>query len=328
MVKVNIVSVLIADAVDPKCAELLEKHGIKCTTKTKLKKEELLQEIKNHDALIVRSSTQVTKEVLEAGDRLKVVGRAGAGVDNIDCDAATARKIIVLNTPGGNAISACELTCSLLTCLARKVVWAAAALRAGRWERAKYLGQEAQGKTLAVLGLGRVGREVAIRMNGFGMRIIGYDPIVSAEDTKKYNTEKMELSEIWPLADYITVHTPLMPSTRNLINAEVLSKCKQGVCIINVGRGGLVNEKDLLAGLNSGHVEGAALDVFEQEPPTDPITLELIQHPCVIATPHLGASTVEAQIRVAVEVGEQFVTLANPDKPLAQVCAVNPQLLK
>ncbi|XP_077302393.1 D-3-phosphoglycerate dehydrogenase [Arctopsyche grandis] len=325
---IPIMSVLISDAVDSRCADKLEENGIAVTIKTKMPKAELLEEIKYHDALIVRSSTQVTREVIESGSKLKVVGRAGAGVDNIDVNAATENNVLVLNTPGGNAISACELTCGLISSLARHIPQGAASLKSGLWERTKFQGSELDGKTLAVLGLGRVGKEVAIRMNAFGMRIIGYDPIVSAEDAKAYNTEKMELVDIWPLADYITVHTPLMDSTRNLISAKVLSKCKKGIFIVNVGRGGLVNESDLLEGLKSDHVGGAALDVFEQEPPTDAITLELIQHPRVIATPHLGASTAEAQVRVAVEVAEQFIALSDATKTaVVQICAVNPTIL-
>lgn len=320
---VEIKSVLISDAVDQQCAEILKSHNISVTYNTKLSKEELIKEIQNHDALIVRSATQVTKDVLHAGTRLKVVGRAGAGVDNIDVAAATERKIAVLNAPGANALSACEMTCALLLNLARHIPKASTLLKAGKWERTAHTGTELYGKTLAVLGLGRVGREVAIRMSAFGMKIIGYDPIVSAEDAAKYNTTKLELDAIWPLADYITVHTPLLPSTRNLINGKVLRTCKKGVRIVNVGRGGLVDESALLENLNTGHVAGAALDVFETEPPTEKLTLEVIQHRNVIATPHLGASTKEAQIRVGLEIAEQFVNLVKPNTYSADICAVN-----
>ncbi|KAJ8965847.1 hypothetical protein NQ317_000474 [Molorchus minor] len=186
--------------------------------------------------------------------------------------------LVVLDTPGGNAISACELTCSLITSLARNVIPAAISLKAGRWDRKLYSGHELCGKTLAILGLGRIGKEVALRMQAWGMKTIGYDPIVSAEDAKTFNVESLTLEEIWPLADYITVHTPLIPQTKNLICEAVLNKCKKGVRIVNVARGGIINESDLLQALKSGQCGGAALDVYEQEPPTSPITLELIQH--------------------------------------------------
>ncbi|XP_049886349.1 D-3-phosphoglycerate dehydrogenase [Pectinophora gossypiella] len=321
----DIKSVLVVDGVGANCAEILNSHGIKVVTKAKITKEELLKEIPNHEGLVVRSATTVTKEVLDAGKKLKVVGRAGAGVDNIDVAAAGSKGIGVINAPGANALSACELTCGLMLALSRHVVPAAAALRAGRWERTQHTGSELAGKTLGVLGLGRVGREVATRMHAFGMTIVGFDPFVSAEQCKEFHTTKMELDQIWPVVDYITLHTPLIDSTRNFINAKTLKQCKKGVKIINVGRGGLIQEKDLLDALQSGQVGGAALDVFEQEPPTDPLTLEVIQHPAVIATPHLGASTKEAQVRVGQEIAEQFVNLVKPGTyptPLAEVTRV------
>ncbi|CAH0578254.1 unnamed protein product [Chrysodeixis includens] len=321
----DIKSALVVDGVGANCTEILNSHGINVVNQAKISKDELLQQIPKFDALVVRSASQVTKEVLEAGKNLKVVGRAGAGVDNIDVVTAGQRGIAVINAPGANALSACELTCSLILNLSRHVVPAAAALRAGRWDRALYTGTELNGKTLAILGLGRVGREVAIRMHAFGMKIIGYDPFVTAEQCNSFHATKMELEQIWPLADYITLHTPLIESTRNFINANVMKQCKKGVKIVNVGRGGLIQEKDLLDALNSGQVGGAALDVFEQEPPTDPVTLEVIQHKAVIATPHLGASTKEAQVRVGQEIAEQFVNLVKPgtyNTPLAEVTRV------
>ncbi|KAK9874547.1 hypothetical protein WA026_005386 [Henosepilachna vigintioctopunctata] len=310
----DIKRVLVADAVDAACVDLLENNGVQVDCKYKQTKEELIKNIKDYDALIVRSDTKVTEDVIKAGKNLKVIGRAGAGVDNIDINAATANKIIVLNTPGGNAISACELTCSLITSMARNVIPAAASLKAGRWDRKLYAGHELYGKTLGIVGLGRIGKEVALRMQSWGMKTIGFDPIVSAEEARSFNVESMELEKIWPLADYITVHTPLIPQTRNMINDKVFTACKKGVRIVNVARGGIIHEKDLLAALKDGRCGGAALDVFEQEPPKDPITLEIIQHPNVIATPHLGASTSEAQIRVAVEVSEQILALIGKNK--------------
>ncbi|CAH0557078.1 unnamed protein product [Brassicogethes aeneus] len=310
----DIKKVLVADAVDVACTDLLKKHGIQVDCKYKLPKDQLIQEIPNYDGLIVRSDTKVTADVIAAAKNLKVIGRAGAGVDTIDVAAATEKNVLVLNTPGGNAISACELTCALITNMARNVAPAAESLKAGRWDRKLYSGHELYGKTLAILGLGRIGKEVAIRMQSWGMKTIGFDPIISVEAAKEFNVESLPLEKIWPQADYITVHTPLIPQTRNLINAKVLASCKKGVRIVNVARGGIINEADLLEALKSGQCGGAALDVFEQEPPTAAVTLEIIKHPKVVATPHLGASTTEAQIRVAVEISEQFIALTGKSK--------------
>lgn len=306
----KIKKVLVSDAVDAACVELLKQHGVEVKCRTGMTPAELLQEIPAHDGLIVRSDTKVTREVIAAATNLKVVGRAGAGVDNIDIPAASERNIIVLNTPGGNSISACELTCTLMGCLARHVVPAGASMVAGRWDRKIYSGNELYGKTLAVLGLGRIGLEVARRMKVWGMTVIGFDPITTKEQAESAGVTKMELNEIWPLADYITVHTPLIPATKNLVNAEVLAKCKRGVKVINVARGGIIDEEAVLKALESGQCGGAAFDVYREEPPKDDVTKRLIAHPKVIATPHLGASTSEAQVRVAVEVAEQFIALA------------------
>ncbi|KAF2903549.1 hypothetical protein ILUMI_02622 [Ignelater luminosus] len=324
----NINKVLVADAVDQACVDLLKNNLIDVDCKYKLSKEQLIQEIQNYDGLIVRSDTKVTAEVIEAAKNLKVIGRAGAGVDNIDVDAATKKNIVVLNTPGGNAISACELTCTLITSLARNVVPAAASLREGRWDRKLYAGHEIHGKVLGIVGLGRIGREVAIRLQAWGMKTVGYDPIVSAEDAAKFNVEFLELEKIWPIADYITLHTPLIPETRNMINKKVFNQAKKGLRIVNVARGGIIDEAALLEALENGQCGGAALDVYEQEPPTNPTTLKLIQHPKVVATPHLGASTSEAQIRVAVEVAEQFVALSGKNPKYTNAPGViNPNVL-
>ncbi|XP_034839512.1 D-3-phosphoglycerate dehydrogenase [Maniola hyperantus] len=319
-------SVLVVDGVGPRCAEILTSHGINVTTKAKITKEELLREIPNHEALVVRSASQVTKEVLDAGTKLKVVGRAGAGIDNIDIEAAAANGVGVINAPGANALSACELTCGLTLALARHIVPAAAALKDGRWERALYTGTEVFGKTLAVIGLGRVGREVAFRMNAFGMKVVSYDPYVPVDAYGESYGVRMELKEIWPIADYITLHMPLVEATRNFVNDVVFRQCKRGVKIINVGRGGLINELHLLEALQSGQVGGAALDVFEKEPPTDTLTWEVIKHPAVLASPHLGASTKEAQVRVGEEIAEQLVNLVKPGTyptPLAVVTQIS-----
>ncbi|XP_033327573.1 hydroxypyruvate reductase [Megalopta genalis] len=320
-------SVLISDAVDACCGELLARHGVPVTAKSKLSKEELIKELQNHDALIVRSETKVTSDVFESCPKLRVVGRAGTGVDNIDLQAATKHGVVVLNTPGGNSISACELTCALISALARNVAQAAGALKEGRWDRKLYSGSELSGKTLAVLGMGRIGREVARRMQAFGMRVIAFDPVLTVEDAAQLQVEKLSLDEIWPQADYITVHTPLIPQTRNLINAATLAKCKKGVRVVNVARGGIIDEEALLESIEAGHCGGAALDVFVEEPPKNPVTLKLIAHPKVVATPHLGASTTEAQERVAVEIAEQFIVLAGKSTEYAVTGIVNAPMM-
>lgn len=323
----NVNRVLISDAVDQSCVQLLQAHGIAVDCKYKLPKEQLIKEIKNYDGLIVRSDTKVTADVLEAAAALKVVGRAGTGVDNIDIPAATKKGVIVLNTPGGNSISACELTCSLIMCLARNVAPGCQSLKEGRWDRKLYTGSEISGKTLAVIGLGRIGREVATRMQAFGMKTIGFDPVLSAEKAKEFNVELLTLDEIWPQADYVTVHTPLIPQTRNLINDAVFAKCKKGMKVINVARGGIIEEAALLKALNNGQCGGAGLDVFSEEPPKSATPLAIIAHPKVLCTPHLGASTDEAQTRVAVEVAEQFIALKNPQSEFQLTGIVNAPIL-
>lgn len=303
-------SVLISDDVDQQCIDLLSSNGIKVVKNTKLSKDQLKAEIAKHDGLVVRSATKVTADVIEAGagGRLKLIGRAGTGVDNVDVPAATKHGVVVMNTPGGNTISAVEHTCALLLAVSRYVSRGTACILAGKWSDKKYLvGTELYGKTLAVVGLGRIGREVASRMQAFGMKTIGYDPMTSDEEGRKIGVEMMTLDKLWPQADYITLHTPLIPQTKHLLNSETLSKCKRGVRIVNCARGGIIDEQALLQAVESGQCAGAALDVFEQEPPTN---TALLQHPLVTTTPHLGASTVDAQIRVAVDIAKQFVAFS------------------
>lgn len=314
--------VLITDKTDPKCKEILERGGISVDVKLKLPKEELLKEIQNYDGLIVRSGTRVSADVIEAGKKLKLIGRAGVGVDNIDVEAATKQGVIVINTPAGNTISAAEQTCALIMSVARNLAQGHLSMKEGKWERSQFMGVELQGKTLAIVGLGRIGREVAVRMQAFGMKTIGYDPIVPAETAKQFNIEFLELAEIWPKADFITVHTPLLPETKGLLGDDVFSKCKKGVRVVNCARGGIIDEPALLRAIESGQVGGAGLDVYEEEPPTNK---DLTQHPKITTTPHLGASTVEAQVKVACEVAEQFVD-ALTGKRLPGV--VNPAVLK
>ncbi|KAK2540426.1 Phgdh [Columba guinea] len=256
--------VLISDSLDPCCREILQAGGLRVLEKPGLSKEELLREIRDCDGLIVRSATKVTADVLEAAERLQVVGRAGTGVDNVDVDAATRKGVLVMNTPTGNSLSAAELTCGMILCLARQIPQAAASMREGKWDRKKYMGMELNGKTLGVLGLGRIGREVATRMQAFGMKTIGYDPIISPEASAAFGVEQLPLEQIWPRCDFITVHTPLLPSTTGLLNDSTFAKCRRGVQVVNCARGGIVDEGALLRALRSGQCGGAALDVFTQ----------------------------------------------------------------
>ena len=312
----NIIRVLISDQTDPSCKAILEANGIKVDVKTGLSKEELKKAVTEYEGLIVRSATKVTADVINTpGCKLRLIGRAGTGVDNIDLDAATNQGIIVMNTPGGNTISAVELTCFMMGCMARSIPRADAGMKAGRWDRKLFMGTELMGKTLVVLGLGRIGREVAIRMQAFGMSTLGYDPIISVEAAAKFGVKILPWNELLAAADYITVHTPLLPETRNLINEEAINKCKPGVKILNCARGGIIDEEALYKGLVSGQVSGAAIDVFNVEPPKNEA---LFKHENVIATPHLGASTTEAQKRVANEIAEQFVDAAK-GRPLVGV---------
>ncbi|KAK7070646.1 hypothetical protein SK128_006852 [Halocaridina rubra] len=307
--------VLLLDGVDPVCGQILTQVGIEVTTKGKLSQDELIQAVKEYDGMVVRSATKVTAEILNKSERLCIVGRAGTGVDNIDVQAATRRGVIVMNTPDGNTLSAAEHTCSMICALSRSIPQACASLKAGNWDRKSFMGTELYGKTLAIIGLGRIGREVAKRMQAFGMTTIGYDPLIPAKVTAEWGVESLPLEEIWPKADYITVHTPLLPHTKNLIGETVFKTCKQGLRIVNVARGGIVDEAALLQALDSGTCAGAALDVFLEEPPTD---LTLCKHPKVICTPHLGANTSEAQKRVALQIAEQIVGMVK-GRPLVGV---------
>uniref|UniRef100_A0A8C5QBJ2 D-3-phosphoglycerate dehydrogenase n=1 Tax=Leptobrachium leishanense TaxID=445787 RepID=A0A8C5QBJ2_9ANUR len=299
--------VLISDSLAAACASILRSQGgIEVTESPGISQEELLSKIKDYDGLIVRSATKVTESVLIAGSRLKVVGRAGTGVDNVDVDSATKNGIIVMNTPMGNSISAAELTCGLILSLSRQIPQAAKSMVEGRWDRKKFMGSELHGKTLGILGLGRIGKEVALRMQSFQMKTIGFDPVIPAEVTAQFGVQQYQLEEIWEQCDYITVHTPLLPSTTGLINDAAFSKCKRGVKVINCARGGIIDEAALLRALKSGQCGGAGLDVFTEEPPQDQA---LITHPLVVALPHLGASTDEAQNRCGEEIAAQIVDL-------------------
>ncbi|KAM9710511.1 D-3-phosphoglycerate dehydrogenase [Menidia menidia] len=321
MAPISIQTVLISESVDPRCKAILEENGIRVTEKPSMTKEELIAQIKSYDGLVVRSATKVTADVINAADRLKIIGRAGTGVDNVDVPAATRKGVIVMNTPSGNTISAAELTCALLMSLSRNIPQAAMSMKQGKWDRKKFMGAELYGKVLGIVGLGRIGKEVATRMQSFGMRTIGYDPITPPEVSAGWGVEQMSLEQLWPQCDYITVHTPLMPATVGLLSDETFAKCKRGVKVVNCARGGIVDEAALLRALESGQCGGAGLDVFVEEPPRD---RSLVDHPNVISCPHLGASTKEAQARCGEDIALQIVDMV---KGRNLVGAVNAQVL-
>lgn len=270
-----------------------------------LSEEELAQAIKQADGLVIRSGSNVTARVIEAAERLSVIGRAGIGVDNVDVPAASKRGIAVMNTPTGNAVTTAEHTISLIMSLARWIPAATASMKAGQWEKKKFQGRELAGKTIAIIGLGTIGRIVANRAKGLGMQVVGFDPVVTADRAAALGVELVDLETVWATADIITVHTPLNPHTKNLVDADVIAKLKEGVLLVNCARGGIYDEAAVLAGLESGRIGGAAFDVFTEEPP--PAGFPLIQHPRVVCTPHLGASTQEAQDRVAEEIAQQVI---------------------
>jgi len=307
-------------------AQIDERHG--------LKPEQLKEIIGNYTALIVRSETQVTKDILSAATQLKIIGRAGVGVDNIDTEAATQYGIMVVNSPTGNIIAAAEHTIAMLMALARHIPAADASMKAGKWEKSRFVGTEVRNKILGVIGLGKVGSEVARRAQGLEMQVIAFDPFVSLENARKMGVNMLTLDEVLQQADFITLHTSLTSGpkgTRGLIGARELSLMKPGARLINCARGGLIDEEALLQALNKGHLAGAALDVFSQEPIRDNATLkQLVAHAHVIATPHLGASTEEAQVGVATDVAEQIVTVLRGGFPRAAVNAplILPETLK
>ena len=297
--------ILASDSIEAICGKVFRDRGHELVEKPGINKDDLLKVIHEFDGLVVRSGTKVTKDVINAGINLKMVGRAGTGVDNIDVRAATSKGVLVVNTPGGNTISTGELALSHILTLARNIPQATASLKAGRWDRSKYTGSELSGKTLGVIGVGKIGREVAKWCRGFGMTTVGYDPILSEQSARNFGIEPVALDELFKSADFITIHTPLTKETHHLINAAALAQTKRGVRIINCARGGIIDEAALLAGLESGQVAGAALDVLEVEPPVEE-SLALRLHPHVVVTPHLGASTVDAQERVARAVAENM----------------------
>ncbi len=285
-------------------AELKKEKNLQIDERIGIDRATLKSMIPDYEAIIIRSGTRLTAEILEAAKRLRVIGRAGVGVDNVDLEAATKRGIIVMNTPEGNTVSTAEHTFSMLMALARNIPQAVASVKGAQWKRHDFLGSELNGKVLGVIGFGRIGREVAKRAVAFGMRVVAFDPFISEETAKQMNVEFTDLKSLLKIADFITVHTPLTPETKYLLNARAFELCKKGVKIINCARGGIVDEKALYQAIRAGKVAGAALDVFEKEPPGDSPLLKL---PQVIGTPHLGAATQEAQENVAIEVARQVV---------------------
>src|SRR5246127_5100255 len=297
--------VLISDALSPAAVQIFKDRGVDVDFQPNLgkDKDKLAAVINGFDGLAIRSATKVTAKILEQARGLKVIGRAGIGVDNVDIPAATARGIIVMNTPFGNSITTAEHAITLMLALARQIPDADASTRAGKWEKNRFLGVEIFSKTLGVVGCGNIGSIVADRAIGLKMKVIAYDPFLSAERALHLGVEKVELDELLRRADFITLHTPLTEKTRNILDAKALAKTRKGVRIINCARGGLVDEAALRAALDSGHVAGAAFDVFVEEPAT---ANPLFGHPNVVCTPHLGAATSEAQENVALQVAEQM----------------------
>jgi len=301
--------VLVADPIAQRGVDELASHPqIEPVVRTGLSEEEIIAIIPEFSGLIVRSQTKVTAAIIEASTQLKAVGRAGVGVDNVDAEAATRRGIVVMNTPGGNTISTAEHAFSLLVSTARRIPQATASVRAGKWERKKFQGVELNRKTIAILGMGRIGSELSRRAIAFGMRVLAYDPYLSENRAHTLQVELFEnLDDLLPLADFISMHMPLTEETRHMISEKNLALLKKGVRIVNCARGGLISEEALLKGLESGAIAGAALDVFETEPP-DPSN-PLLQSENLVLTPHLGASTAEAQESVGIEIAEAMKAL-------------------
>lgn len=300
-----IYKVLISDNVDPICKQVFEERDIETVTSTNLSKDELIDEIPKYDGIVVRSGTKVTRDVIEAGKNLKVIGRAGVGVDNIDIEAATANGVIVMNTPDGNTISTAEHTCGMILALSRNIPMAVSKVKSGGWDRKKYMGTEIHGKTLGIIGLGKIGSNVSQRLQAFGMDVKAYDPFATHEKAQELGVELLELDELLGQVDYLTVHTPLTDKTRGIVSKKNADKLKKGIRLINCARGGIIEEGDLPDLLDKGIVAGAALDVYTQEPPSDDL-YEILKHPKIICTPHLGASTEEAQEKVAEQIARQM----------------------
>ncbi|MGH7230458.1 MAG: phosphoglycerate dehydrogenase [Nitrospiraceae bacterium] len=297
--------ILVSDSLSEQGVEVLQKAGFTVDVKTKLPKEELLKEIRQYDGLIVRSATKVTSDVIAAADRLKVVGRAGSGLDNVDTHAATRRGIVVMNTPGGNTVTTAEHTMAMIFAMTRRIPQATASMKTGKWEKERFMGVELYNKTLGIVGIGQIGGYLTKLAQGMSMNVIAYDPYLAEERARKMGVEIVELADLFRRADVISVHTPLTAETKSLINADAIKQMKPGVMIVNCARGGIVNEADLVEALKTKKVAAAAFDVFEEEPITSGHPLLSLDN--FICTPHIGASTTEAQENVAVGIAEQIV---------------------
>lgn len=319
--------VLISDPLSPRGLEILERaKNLKYDFKPGLSLEELKEIIPEYDAIIIRSETKLKGDLIEAADRLKVIGRAGIGLDNVDLPAATKKGVVVMNTPQENAIAAAEHTIAMMLSISRKIPQATASMKAGKWEKRKFMGVELYNKTLGIIGVGVIGTIVVDRARALKMKVIGYDPYLSKEIAEKKGVELVSLDEVLGRSDYISVHTPLTDETRNLIDKNAFMKMKDGVILINCARGGIVNEKDLYDAIKRGKVAGAALDVFEKEPAIGNPLLELEE---VISTPHLGAATEEAQENVAIAISQQVVDylLLGEARNAVNMPAVSPDIL-
>ncbi|MEM8799605.1 MAG: phosphoglycerate dehydrogenase [Pseudomonadota bacterium] len=297
------VKVLISDKMSPKAAEIFRARGIDVDEKPGMSKDELIDVIGAYDGLAVRSSTKVTPEILAAATNLKVIGRAGIGVDNIDIPAASNRGVVVMNTPFGNSITTAEHAIAMMFSVARQIPLASASTHAGKWEKSRFMGVELFGKTLGIIGCGNIGAIVADRAQGLQMKVIAYDPFLTPDRALDLGVEKVSLEELLPRADFISLHTPLTDSTRNILGPKALATVKPGVRIVNCARGGLIDEAALKEALDDGRVAAAALDVFAEEPAKEN---PLFGYDALVATPHLGASTTEAQVNVAIQVAEQM----------------------
>lgn len=295
--------VLISDKMSPLAAQIFKERGVDVDVKPGMTKEELIEVIGDYDGLAIRSSTKVTPNILAAAKNLKVIGRAGIGVDNVDIAAATDAGVVVMNTPFGNSITTAEHAIAMMMALARQIPQANASTHQGKWEKSKFMGVELTGKTLGLIGCGNIGSIAAERALGLRMKVVAYDPFLAVERAADLGIQKVTLDELFAKADFITLHTPLTPQTKNIVDANAFAKMKDGVRIINCARGGLIDEAALKDALDSGKVAGAALDVFAEEPANDH---PLFGYENVICTPHLGASTGEAQVNVALQVAEQM----------------------
>ncbi len=319
--------ILVSDTLSQQGVEILEKAGFTVVVKSKMPKEELVKEIKDADGLIVRSGTKVTAELIAAADRLKVIGRAGSGLDNVDTPAATRRGIVVMNTPGGNTVTTAEHTLAMICSMARRIPQATVSMKNGKWEKEKFMGVELYNKVLGIVGIGQIGGHLSKLAQGIGMSVVAFDPYLAKERAEEMGVAMVDLDELFRRADIISLHTPLTPETRGIINAQAIEKMKPGVLIVNCARGGIVNEGDLFEALKTTRVAAAAFDVFEEEPVKPDNQLLTLDN--FICTPHIGAQTTEAQENVAIGIAEQIVDYFTRGvaKGAVNIPSVAPELL-